>query len=47
MYWDNIHLTTDFASELAKELFAGSTFIRPKNIMQAFVLPKLQANLAS
>ncbi|GAQ84477.1 hypothetical protein KFL_001900200 [Klebsormidium nitens] len=47
VYWDNIHFSTDFASALAREIFAGNTYIRPKNVMQAFVLPQLEATFAS
>jgi hypothetical protein len=42
VFWDGIHFTTEFASRLAKEAFSGTTFIHPQNILQAFVLPKLQ-----
>jgi phospholipase/lecithinase/hemolysin len=42
VFWDVIHFTSEFAARLAKEAFSGTTFVRPMNILQAFVLPKLQ-----
>jgi hypothetical protein len=45
VFWDGLHFTTDFAAQLAREALSGSDFVPPRNILQAFVLPSLEAGL--
>jgi hypothetical protein len=42
-FWDQLHPTTAYAQLLAKEIFGGSTFVHPKNVLENFGLLKLQA----
>ncbi|GAQ82584.1 hypothetical protein KFL_001160180 [Klebsormidium nitens] len=41
LFWDGLHGTTAFYRLVAREIFAGSTYVRPHNLLDAFVRTKL------
>lgn len=41
LYWDQVHLTEAMNRFLANDIFGGSSYVFPQNMVQAFILPQL------
>ncbi|GAQ78102.1 hypothetical protein KFL_000080060 [Klebsormidium nitens] len=41
LWWDQVHMTEAMNRFLANDIFGGSTYVFPQNMIQAFILPQL------